>query len=140
METFKTIHLKPKISGLYCSPVQPHIVHLDAGRVSGSLQICLEPEGKSLRSKKGTPIQSGSFGPIANKFGPIIDPILVHLTQIFTGVSSNDIMYSQGHFRYALRVVIIIKTTQVSTIKIGTHLQLGPIGLFRAQFGPYRSM
>ena len=60
METFKTIHLKPKISGLYCSPVQPQIVHMDAGRVSGSLQTYpegddnnqtydLSQKGKSLR-------------------------------------------------------------------------------------------
>ena len=42
-------------------------------------------------------------------------------------------MYSQGHFRYAQRVVIIIKTMQVSMIKIGTPIQLGPIGL---KFGP----
>ena len=40
---FQNDWLKAKISGLYCSPVQPQIVHLDAGRVSGSLQIC--PEG-----------------------------------------------------------------------------------------------
>ena len=112
METFKTIHLKPKISGLYCSPVQPHIVHLDAGRVSGSLQIC--PEGGHNNQnyalqvstiKIGTSIQLGSFGPIGLKFGPTIDPILVHLTQIFTGVSSNNLMY-------ALVVVSILKNVQ----------------------------
>ena len=39
---FQNDSLKSKISGLYCSPVQPQIVHLDTGRVSGSLQTCLE--------------------------------------------------------------------------------------------------
>ena len=50
-----------KISGLYCSPVQPQIVHLDAGRVSGLLQIC--PEGGHNNqtyalSQKGKSLQS----------------------------------------------------------------------------------
>ena len=40
---FQNDSLKAKISGLYCSPVQPQIVHMDAGRVSGSLQTY--PEG-----------------------------------------------------------------------------------------------
>ena len=39
------------------------------------------------------------------KFGPTIDPILVHLIQIFTGVSSNNLMY-------ALVVVSILKNVQ----------------------------
>ena len=57
---FQKDSLKAKISGLYCSPVQPQIVHMDAGRVSGSLQTYLEGDdnnqtydlsqkGKSLR-------------------------------------------------------------------------------------------
>ena len=49
-----------------------------------------------------TPIQLGSFGPIGLKFGPTIDPILVHF---LTGVSSNNIMY-------ALVVVSILKNVQ----------------------------
>ena len=57
---FQNDSLKAKISGLYCSPVQPQIVHMDAGRVSGSLQTYpegddnnqtydLSQKGKSLR-------------------------------------------------------------------------------------------
>ena len=114
METFKTIHLKLKISGLYCSPEHSKIVHLDGVRVSRSLQIC--PEGghnnqnyASLydQNRYSYPIGSNRalLGPIGLKFGPTIDPILVHLTQISTGVGSNNIMY-------ALVVVSTLKNVQ----------------------------
>ena len=58
-----------------------------------------------LYDQIGTPIHLGSFGPIGLNFGPTIDPILVHLTQISPGVSSNNIMY-------ALVVVSILKNVQ----------------------------
>ena len=92
---------------------------MDAGRVSGSLQIC--PEGghnnqtyalslkASLYDQNRYSYPIGSnwalLGPIGLKFGPTIDPILVHLTQTSTGVSSNNIMY-------ALVVVSILKNVQ----------------------------
>ena len=58
-----------------------------------------------LPIKIGTSIHLGSFGPIGLNFGPTIDQTLVHLTQIFTGVSSNNLMY-------VLVVVSILKNVQ----------------------------
>ena len=59
------------------------------------------------------------------KFGPTIDPILVHLTQISTGVSSNNIMY-------ALVVVTILKNLQWAKVS-GIYFQNW---LFWTWFGP----
>ena len=52
--TFETIHLKPK------SQVQPQIVHLEASRVSGSLQTYPEGDHNNQTydlSKKGKSLQ-----------------------------------------------------------------------------------
>ena len=73
-------------------------------KISGS-NLCLEPKVQVSTIKIGTPIHLGSFGPIGLNFGPTIYPLLVHLTQIFTGVSSNNLMY-------ALVVVSILKNVQ----------------------------
>ena len=57
---FQNDSLTAKISGLYYSPVQPQIVHLEAGRVSGSLQTYPEGDHNNQTydlSKKGKSLQ-----------------------------------------------------------------------------------
>ena len=64
--------------------------------------------------------------------GSTIDPILVHLTQIFTGVSSNNLMY-------ALVVVSILKNVQWAKVLVlyDQNRYSYPFGLFWANWAQF---
>ena len=148
-ENFQNNLLKAKISGLYCSPVQLQIVHLDAGRVSRSLQIC--PEGghnnqnyalslkASLYDQNRYSYPIGLFWANLAQIWPKNWPNFGPLDKIFTGVSSNNLMY-------ALVVVSILKNIQWAKVSglffknwlFGPDLaQIWPkFGPNLAQFGP----
>ena len=118
--TFKTIHLIPKsqvriIALPYSPQVSIWMLVGSQGNFRYTLRVVITfksiawAKSASLydQNRYSYPIGSDRalLGPIGLKFGPTIDPILFHLTQIFTGVSSNNLMYP-------LVVVSILKNVQ----------------------------